>query len=315
MKRNRSKRRPDRRLSQRIKRFVKQRLDTLWFGARMSGRYTLRSAPYVLVALTAMLLPVAAVTGYRYVTRAPSFGVSQVQVTGNARNTAERVLEIGGVSRGPNLLSLDLRQIEERLVADPWIVRAHVDRQLPDRLIVSVHEREPVALLALGALYLVDAKGVIFKRVESGEHFDYPILTGLTREDLDDEVSTDRAELSERMVRGALRLLKAWGHSEFGKDVPISEVRMDPVFGYAVVVSQAAGGAGGAVLMLGRGALKEKLGRLEAVLADARRREKRVAEVRLDDERDPLRVAVRFRSSTPAPAEPGSNGRRGRGQP
>ncbi len=282
----------------RLKALIGERLTAMGeaarYGARLALRYLARSIPYVLLAVTAMLVPIAVLYGYRYVTAAPDFQVQEVTVEGNTRVTAERILEIARVDDSPNMLSLDLDEVEARLVSDPWIKAAEVSRELPDKLMVDVQEHEPLALIALGALYLTDARGEIFKRVEPGEHFDFPVLTGLTRRDLGPDAVGDRALLAQRLVRGAIRLLGVWTHSA-GKMNRVSEIHMDPLFGYSVVLGAGSEQSRGAIVHLGRGKIIQKLKRLQAILADAARRGRRIGEVRLNDSRDPGRVAVRFR--------------------
>ncbi|MFT7624818.1 MAG: cell division protein FtsQ [Myxococcota bacterium] len=269
--------------------------DEIVYGIRLSIRYFARSLPYAIGAVIAMLVPVAIAFGYRYVVSAPDFGVTDVLIEGNARVSAERLLTVAGVDQAPNLLALDLQELERRLVRDPWIRSAKVERRLPDKLIMTVAEHEPKALIALGALYLVNERGVVFKRVEAGEHFEFPVLTGLSRQDVGPDAPPERADLSARLIRGALKLLEVWRHSEVGKVAGISEIHLDPLFGYSLMLGHGPPEAKGALVRLGVGQARKKLDRLNTVLADAMRKAQRLGEVRLNDERDPTRVVVRFR--------------------
>lgn len=255
-----------------------------------------RSLPYAMVTLTVALTPVALIYGYRYVTEAQEFGARNVVISGHDHVSVHELMQVAGVDDAPNLLALDLERVRARVVSHPWVRSATVERHLPDKLVVTVVERTPQALVALGALYLVDAKGVVFARVQPGEHFDLPVLTGLNHEDLSPGAPPERLALSEQMLRGGLRLLQSWRASQAGKGVQVSEIHLDPLFGYSVVLGAGAGVGEGAIVRLGRGEVQGKLDRLTAVLTDAGRRGRRVAEVRLNDERDPTRVAVRFRS-------------------
>jgi cell division protein FtsQ len=266
--------------------------------ARLSGRLLLRALPYALIALIVALAPLVIITGYRYVTEAEEFGVRSVDVSGHDHVTVSELLDVAGVKDAPNLLALDLDEVEARVAAHPWVRAAKVERHLPDKLSISVIERKPMALVALGALYLVDRKGNVFARVQAGEHFDLPVLTGLFHEDLSPNAAPERFLLSRRMLRGALRLLQAWRQSQAGKGVQVSEIHIDPLFGYSFVLGEGAGVGEGALIRLGRGEIDAKLDRLTAVLTHAGNNGKRVAEVRLNDERDPTRVAVRFRTET-----------------
>ena len=267
-----------------------------------------RVTPYLLVALLAAVLPMLVIHGYSFVMRSPNFNVKHVRVEGQKRLTVNEVMEVAGVSRGPNVLSLKTDEVAKQLVTHPWIASARVERELPDRLVLSIVERQAVAQLALGALYLVDRKGELFKRVESGESFDWPVFTGLVREDLDNDTPSDRAGTVKRLIRGGISLLESWQRSDRGIMMPLGEVHLDPLFGYSVVIAGNAAQGAGAVVHLGLGDLAAKMDKLSVVFADANRRGQSVGSVRLDDERDPNRVAVRFRGAEQSSLKSGKQG-------
>jgi cell division protein FtsQ len=280
------------------------RLKSLWPSSKAmveaTGRRVYRVSPYVLIALIGAALPVAAMYGYQYITQTPSFSVRQVEVDGNKRVTVAELLETAGVAQGPNVLALDIDEVEARLRAHPWVVSAKVKRELPDRLRITIREHVPTALVSVGALYLVDSKGEVFKRVEVTDNFDLPVLTGLTHDDLDPATDPMKQRRAQTLIRRALSLLDAWNRSPIGKTVTINEVRLDPLFGYSVVLGRGHSAGVGAVVHLGHGDIKPKLGKLAILLDDALRREKQIAEIYLDDVRNPGRVTVRFRKSPEA---------------
>ena len=268
-----------------------------------------RVTPYLLVALLAAVLPMLVIHGYSFVMRSPNFNVKHVRVEGQKRLTVNEVMEVAGVSRGPNVLSLKTDEVAKQLVMHPWIASARVERELPDRLVLSIVERQAVAQLALGALYLVDRRGELFKRVESGENFDWPVFTGLVREDLEDDTPSDRAGTVKRLIRGGISLLDSWQRIDRGTMMPLGEVHLDPLFGYSVVIAGNAAQGAGAVVHLGLGDLAPKMDKLSVVFADADRRGQSVGSVRLDDERDPNRVAVRFLGAEQSSLKSGKQGK------
>jgi hypothetical protein len=146
---------------------------------------------------------------------------------------------------------------------------------------------------------MVDELGAVFRRVASGEHYDLPILTGLTRRDFAPAATGERASASRSLIQGALMLMANWSDGSVGRLADIGEIHMDPLFGYSVVLDSTRPEAQGAFVVLGRGNLDNKLGKLETVIADAVRRSQVIETVRLNDQRDSSRVTVRFRPQTP----------------
>jgi cell division protein FtsQ len=101
-------------------------------------RWMVRAA----VALGSVLLLGSGVLGFL---RSPYFAAEHISVQGATRLSAERVLRIGGVERGQNVVTFDTAATEDRLESDPWIASATVTTDLPDTIVVRVTERVPVA--------------------------------------------------------------------------------------------------------------------------------------------------------------------------
>jgi len=84
-------------------------------------------------------------------------------VMGNVHTSAGELVAAAGVSPGTGLRSLDLARVRAALAAHPWVREARVAALPPDRLILAVEEREPVAVARLaGVARLVDRDGTAF---------------------------------------------------------------------------------------------------------------------------------------------------------
>jgi len=111
-------------------------------------------------ALSAVGLIVVGLLAW-WVTHSAIFDARRISVDGNRRLSAARVLRIGGVSEGTNVMWFSPGRIERRLTADPWILSAHVSRTLPSTISISVTERVPVAVVQGGRSYFVAGDGTI----------------------------------------------------------------------------------------------------------------------------------------------------------
>jgi cell division protein FtsQ len=92
-------------------------------------------------------------------------------VIGNARTSAEELAAAAatGVPPGTGLGALDLVAVEAALGGHPWVRKARVAALPPDRLILAVEEREPVAVARLaGEAVLVDRDGTAFAPASEG---------------------------------------------------------------------------------------------------------------------------------------------------
>jgi len=123
-----------------------------------------------------------------------------VQVTGNQFVSREEVANAlglpphAGSGPGLNVFRLSLEAKRKQVESIAWVRSAALMRILPNRLVVHVVERTPVAFTnAGGRVGLVDSNGVLLERPLNAS-FDFPVITGL------DSV----AGLDERRTRIAL---------------------------------------------------------------------------------------------------------------
>jgi cell division protein FtsQ len=125
--------------------------------------------------------------------------VSEIQIRGNNHVAAEELLSRLKLRTPVNILQLDMEELVAKIMTHPWIRSASIRRHLPLRLIVTVEERQPIAFLSAGKIYLLSPDAVILEEVQGpparalptlrtqwrakyrvGEHLDEPrILRGL----------------------------------------------------------------------------------------------------------------------------------------
>ena len=104
------------------------------------------------------------------------FRVRRVVEVGFKRTPREIVGEV--VKKGESLILLREDRIKDFLKNTVWVREVEVFRRFPSTLVIKVVEREPVAMyLSNGTLYYVDQWGDVFKRVESWENRDLPIVS------------------------------------------------------------------------------------------------------------------------------------------
>jgi len=93
----------------------------------------------------------------------PLLAVRSVTVKGTSRLSPADVLAAARVPIGRSLLGIDPGRIQARVAALPAVGAVSVDRDWPHRLVITVTERRPVAVVTSSAgAQLVDAAGVAF---------------------------------------------------------------------------------------------------------------------------------------------------------
>jgi len=241
-------------------------------------------APSMLKALAATALSVGlgygAFQGWTWATTTARFAVRTVKVVGNSRVTPAQVARLGGPMVGVNLFATDLGGLERALAAHPWVKSVRVNRGLPETLIISVVEHEPVALVSVSDLYLVNADGEPFKRAQPNEAMDLPLITGIERDAL-----VARRDEARSSIRLALSAVEAWGRSPASKGLGLSEVNVSDS-GLTLVTTA------GQEIVLGDAALEPALARLGRIRRELSARQLTAEVIRLDNRTRPDWVAV-----------------------
>jgi cell division protein FtsQ len=237
------------------------------------------------------VLSAASWLGWRYAAAGDLLRVRAVRFEGASRARPEELAELCPVKPGDHLLLVDGDLVVRALLRHPWVAGVEVERVLPPAVVVRIAERRAVALAELGGLYLVDERGVVFKRAATGDGLDLPVVTGITRQDF----LENEAEVAPRLV-AALALLRRWSDLRLDRRQAISQIHLDPDYGTTVWA-----GDDGVEIRLGHGDLEEKLARLERVLAAVQSEGRRPRVLHLDNRRRPDWVAVRFDDSRGGP--------------
>jgi cell division protein FtsQ len=215
----------------------------------------------VRLALWGTALALVAVVGYEtysLLARATFLRLERIEVTGLKRLTRDEVIGLAGIHPGQDLLALGLRQVGAQLERSPWVEKVQVRRYFPHMLSITVSEREPAAVVNLGYLYYLDTQGHVFKPLQDGDRLDYPVLTGVTEEDLAKDPNGCR-----EAFRAALGLIELLSKGPVFSLADVSEIHYDKGYGFTLFTLR-----GGVPIRLGSGDFTAKLGRLARIYSE-----------------------------------------------
>jgi len=151
----------------------------LWLGVICAG---------LLFGSTAM----AALKIRRYVIHDPEFVLSRdradsLTIAGIKYTNRAKVRRIFSGDFEHSIFSIPLDERRRRLLAIDWVEDASVSRIWPDRLVVRIRERTPVAYVYFGSgVLLIDAHGALLDPPPES-HFAFPVLSGVREDETEDE--------------------------------------------------------------------------------------------------------------------------------
>jgi cell division protein FtsQ len=256
---------------------------------RRSGEI-LRDVLKASLLLTGILLLTALlIMGYSQAMTTTYFGLRETQVRGVKELTEKDVLALADLKPAQNLLAVNADAIRDRVRKSPWIKDVFVGRELPKRLVIEVRERTAIALLKKGdGFYLMDADGLAFKKLETGDESDLPALTGCYRD----------GRPNEPLLTKAIDLFNYLSTADGLFSIKsIAEVNGDEILGFSIFTDS------GLCLRLGFDHYDNKIRRLKPVLTDLEKRNVNLKYVMIDLT-DPTKITVQKRYIL-APAAPG----------
>ena len=198
-------------------------------GGPRAGSVRLRHVLPVAAAILAVaLVGAAGAAVYSWLGHSPIFSVQVIDINPCEHVSRDEVAGIlNGVSRG-NIWTLSTREIGRRLLTHPYVREVAVRKAFPDKLVVRVGERRPVAMINLDSLYYVDERGEIFKRLTAYDPKGFPIVTGFSRGDL-----AAKDPVSMQNLKRTIDLLQCAGSGVLRDN--ISEAHFDAQDGYTLV--------------------------------------------------------------------------------
>lgn len=110
---------------------------------------------------------------------AVGFRIAAISVSGAKQVSREQILSIAGVTGHVSLLFLDADAARARLLANPWIADAAVLKLYPDRLQVTVTERQAFALWQKdGHVSVIADDGTVLESAVTPRYVALPLVVG-----------------------------------------------------------------------------------------------------------------------------------------
>jgi cell division septal protein FtsQ len=195
---------------------------------------------------------------YEVFANATFFKLERIEMSRLRKLSRDEIVTLAGVKLGDSLLKLDLQHVAEQLEKNPWVENLNIRRRFPGTLSIEITERVPVAVVNMGYLYYLDDKGEIFKPLTEGDRLDFPILTGISEEDL-----VKDAEGTKTMISSVLGLMELLKKGTVFRLEDVSEIHLDKGYGYTLFTAR-----GGIPVKLGNNDFQQKLARFSRIYQD-----------------------------------------------
>lgn len=165
---------------------------------------------------------IAAAVGLYFLLSSSIFDTNVIIVENNQYYTTEQVIGLADAKTGENIFDASLGKMKQSLLEDPYIKNAKLHRKLPDKIVISVEERQESAAVLVGEQYiLIDNEGMVLRKSETEPAL--TLLLGLTVKKIDPGAPLEVEENAS--LADTLRLLAAVEtHEVYFKKIDISKV-------------------------------------------------------------------------------------------
>ncbi|HYY29737.1 MAG TPA: FtsQ-type POTRA domain-containing protein [Chthoniobacterales bacterium] len=151
----------------------------------------------------------------------PDYAVKTIDVTTDGNLTREAILRAGGINEGDNIFAIDLPKVRAGLAALPEVEDSRVQRILPNKLMISIQERRPVAWVVppetniesfnFENAFLVDERGILLKTKSLAPEFlGLPLIIGIGTSNYQagQPLDQDEAKAALDLIRASNEILQ-----------------------------------------------------------------------------------------------------------
>jgi cell division protein FtsQ len=188
-------------------------------------------------AILMLLVVLALLASFRsYLLRSPKFAIGIKEIQGLRHLSESQVLlklkEIEEQDR--SLFALDLDRLRKSVELLTWVKAATVRRVWPDRLMIQVTERVPIAFVRIDdSTQLVDEDGVLLESKGEGlPNFDFPVLMGL-----ESGFETELLARNRKRIELYRRLMRELDVNGAGLSRDLSEVHLQDAGSASIVLN------------------------------------------------------------------------------
>jgi cell division protein FtsQ len=194
--------------------------------------------------------------------------LEKVNVEGNRFLSEEEVVKAAALPAGENMFRLDLEKAGENIKALSWVERVFIERRLPRSVLVSIKERQPVALLDNGLLFGLDVQGRVLPASNELMREDLPLVSGVSF-----PVESVGTTLAAQAVRPALDFLDFLKKQDAAMAQDVSEINLSEADSLKVTFID------GVQVLFTPPVSETELKRMALVLADLNQKGKRAGTV------------------------------------
>jgi len=147
----------------------------------------------IMIVASISVLSLLSIFSYDFITQTDFLNIKTIEISGIKHTSKNEILKLADIERNKNIFQINLSVAQKRIVSHPWIKSADIKRSLPYKLIISIVEQRPLAVVKIENLadILINTSGFPFKEYNPGKDSikNLPVVTGVDLQKSNDQYS------------------------------------------------------------------------------------------------------------------------------
>ena len=114
-----------------------------------------------------------------------NFSVNKITILGQSSIPKDKILALSNIDMKKNIYLINTSQVKKKLEKDNYIKSATVKRKFPREITILIHERIPVASIAVaGGYVIIDENATAISIVQDESKIKKPLINGIKVKDI-----------------------------------------------------------------------------------------------------------------------------------
>ena len=137
----------------------------------------------IMIVVSITVLSLASIFIYDFITQTDFLNIKTIEISGIKQTSKNEILKLANIDTNKNIFQVNLSTAHKLIVSHPWIESADIKRSMPLKLIISIVEEKPLAIVKIENLadILINTSGKPFKEYNplKDNIKNLPVITGV----------------------------------------------------------------------------------------------------------------------------------------
>lgn len=137
----------------------------------------------IMIVVSITVLSLSSIFIYDFITQTDFLNIKTIEISGIKQTSKNEILKLANIDSNKNIFQVNLSTAQKLIVSHPWIESADIKRSISLKLIISIIEEKPLAIVKIENLadILVNTSGKPFKEYNPLKDSikNLPVITGV----------------------------------------------------------------------------------------------------------------------------------------